>query len=168
MIKKQTIDLKTIKNKPISLAYESKLTIYGDFASAVTYYSYKIPPESLWRAVYKNEQLAKEVESLGYNLKNLYYRVNPLDKAFIDLKIITRNKMKNKLEQIAKVRKQLAKHSKKISANFTRKDAKAGRVRFLTLTYAENMKDTKKLYRDYDIFLKKLKYHFFNCWGNRL
>lgn len=31
---------------------------------------------------------------------------------------------------------------------------------FLTLTYAENMMDTKRLYRDFEVFMKRLKRHF--------
>lgn len=32
--------------------------------------------------------------------------------------------------------------------------------KFITITYAENMTDTKRLYLDMDKFMKKLKYHF--------
>ena len=31
---------------------------------------------------------------------------------------------------------------------------------FLTLTYAENMTDSKRLYRDFEVFMKRLKRHF--------
>lgn len=34
--------------------------------------------------------------------------------------------------------------------------------KFITLTYRENMTDTKRLYKDFDKFIKKLKYHYSN------
>lgn len=34
------------------------------------------------------------------------------------------------------------------------------KIKFITLTYAENMQDTKKLYEDFHSFWKRFKYHF--------
>ena len=59
--------------------------------------------------------------------------------------------MKNKLEQIAKVRKQLAKHSKKL-ANFEKMQRRARS--FFNFNLCGKYERHKKTFRDYDIFLK--------------
>ena len=46
-----------------------------------------------------------------------------------------------------------------IKTNFDTEE-NAHNALFITLTYAENMMDSDRLYKDYDIFLKKLKYAY--------
>ncbi|ERH96447.1 hypothetical protein U0E09_33010 [Bacillus thuringiensis] len=64
--------------------------------------------------------------------------------------------IENRQESYNSLRQTFKKLRYLINQNFTGK----GNELHITLTYAENMTDTKQLYVDFDKFMKKLKYHF--------
>lgn len=66
------------------------------------------------------------------------------------------NKSKNRSENAESVRQTMKRLRNKINNNFFGDKNEL----FITLTYAENMMDSKKLYRDYDVFMKRLKRFF--------
>lgn len=66
------------------------------------------------------------------------------------------NKSDNRSESADSLRKTMKKLRYKINNNFSGEQNEL----FLTLTYAENMTDTKRLYRDFDVFMKRLKRRF--------
>lgn len=65
-------------------------------------------------------------------------------------------KNENRAENANGVRKTMNKLRYLINNNFRGNDNEL----FLTLTYAENMKDVDKLYKDFEKFMKKLKYKY--------
>ena len=67
--------------------------------------------------------------------------------------VIEVNHSNNRKEQLQSLRSSVRKLRMIINANFC-----GGKNElFLTLTYAENMQDVKRLYRDYEVFYKRLK-----------
>lgn len=157
MKNKKTIKIKKVDNKNIETAFFSKLTLTGDTASAVSYYSNKIPPSSYWRGVEKQNKFLNEcLQCLG-KTKNCYYKINEHGQLFF--KHMPRNKIGNKGASKA-LKTTIKRFADAINTNITKKDVASENVKFITLTYKENMTDVKKLYFDFDNFLKKLKYHF--------
>jgi len=65
-------------------------------------------------------------------------------------------KSENRAQNIASLKKTFKKIRDLINNNFVG----AANELHVTLTYAENMKDTQKLYRDFDKFIKRFKYRF--------
>lgn len=63
--------------------------------------------------------------------------------------------MENRLDSKNSLKKTMRALRNLLNANIT--DVK--KCRWITLTYAENMTDTKRLYSDFDKFNKRLKYH---------
>ena len=157
MRKKTTIKIKKVDNKNIETAFLSKVTLTGDTATAVSYYSNKIDPSNYWRSVEKQNKYINEcLECLG-KTKNFYYKINEHRQLFFHY--MPRNKIGNKGCSKA-LKTTIKRFADLINTNITKKDIASGKVKFITLTYAENMTDTKQLYVDFDNFLKKLKYHF--------
>ena len=74
-----------------------------------------------------------------------------------------RDPSKNRVENLVSLRKSFNKISELLKCNIT----DASKARFITLTYAENMTDNKKLSRDFDVFYKRFKRyndtHFADC-----
>ena len=69
------------------------------------------------------------------------------------------DKQKNKSQNIKSVKQTVKKIRNLINANF---NGMSDNEYFITLTYKENMQDTKRLYRDFEKFIKRLKYDFEN------
>lgn len=65
----------------------------------------------------------------------------------------------NRQDNIAGVKKSLCKLRDYINTNVT----DTTKAKWITLTYAENMQDTKKLYTDFDKFIKRLRYKYGHC-----
>lgn len=64
--------------------------------------------------------------------------------------------IKNRSENLSQVSQSLKRLRDYINTNIV----EPLNCRWITLTYAENMTDTKKLYRDFQKFIQKLKYNF--------
>jgi hypothetical protein len=62
----------------------------------------------------------------------------------------------NRGQNIAGLKKTFAKIRRLVNANFTGAENEL----FVTLTYAENMTDPARLYRDFDRFMKRLRYRY--------
>lgn len=69
--------------------------------------------------------------------------------------VVTCNHIRNRGENLAKVAQSLKHLRDKINANVV--DAK--KCRWVTLTYAENMTNTERLYIDFKNFIKRLRYN---------
>ena len=69
------------------------------------------------------------------------------------------DKQKNKSQNIKSVKQTVKKIRNLINANF---NGMSDNEYFITLTYKENMQDTKRLYKDFEKFIKRLKYDFEN------
>ena len=86
--------------------------------------------------------------------------IKKLDKhTYIDLAtgdIKEFKKMENRACDIASVRKSLGRLRDYLNTNIT----DVNRCKWITLTYAENMTDPKKLYKDFDKFVKRARYRF--------
>lgn len=80
------------------------------------------------------------------------------DKEYIDLRtgeVKECNKIENRSQNINSIRQSLSRLRDYINTNVY--DPK--KCKWITLTYKENMTDSKKLYKDFDKFNKRLKYH---------
>lgn len=65
----------------------------------------------------------------------------------------------SRIEHIQSLRRSIRKLRMIINANFGGKTNEL----FITLTYAENMQDSKRLYRDFEVFYKRLKRRYRDC-----
>lgn len=87
-----------------------------------------------------------------------YKRINKTK--WVDLRTNTeyeiKKQSKSREENIQAVKKTVEKIRDIINCNFTGEKNEL----FITLTYAENMTDTKRLYLDMDKFIKKMKYKY--------
>lgn len=70
--------------------------------------------------------------------------------------VIRCEKSETRKDNIISLKRTVTKLRDLINCNFIGADNEL----FITLTYKENMKDYKKLYKDFDVFYKKLKYRF--------
>ena len=70
--------------------------------------------------------------------------------------IITCKHIKNRSENLFQVSQSLKRLRDYINTNVQ----EPLNCRWITLTYSENMTDTKRLYKDFQKFMQKLKYHF--------
>ena len=70
--------------------------------------------------------------------------------------IIKCEKSETRKDNIVSLKRTITRLRDLINCNFLGADNEL----FITLTYAENMTDYKRLYKDFDVFYKKLKYRF--------
>jgi len=148
----EKIKVSKVKNKMISESVFSKITISGNFATAQTSHLNNIPASSYWRGV-KNAGIdiqKKFFEKYKHkNFKDFYYRFDKNN--FLEFKKIVRNKTKTKAENVKKLKKQMIKHQQIINCNFN------DFTKMLTLTYEKQTKDFKQIYKDFSLFIKRLK-----------
>lgn len=149
----KNIMIKKIKNKKINDYDFSKIIITGNQAECITHHKNNIDLADYWRNI-KNNDLAKSIyiKEHGENVENIYYRIKNGGYIF---KKITRNKSKNKSENMQSLYKTIKKAKRLINTNITKN------TRMVTLTYHENMQNTKKLYIDTNLFMKNLKNYLF-------
>lgn len=74
----------------------------------------------------------------------------------VEWELFNYNHTENRGENMDSVRRSLKRIRYLVNANFRGKPNEL----FITLTYAENMTDTKRLYTDFDKFIKRLKYKY--------
>ncbi len=101
-----------------------------------------------------------EIMSIAYSGQNAFENILKLDKQFYMLKdtgeVKEYNKSENRANNISGLKDSFKKIRDLINNNFT---GQANELH-LTLTYAENMTDTKRLYNDFMLFFKRYKYNF--------
>lgn len=164
---KNTVEIKKVKNKRIEPLQYSKLIITGKQARAVTSYDNNIKTHLFWRALKNNEiakaifiedmqNFKKELQELQQtNFKNIYYRTNETQTNY-EFKKIARNITKTKNNNLVSLYKSIKKAKDIINTNITKNTL------MITLTYAENMQDPKRLYNDLNLFIKNLKNYYDN------
>jgi len=118
---------------------------------------FKIPSNSMVKFVSCGD-IKKVVYSsiVSHNLKN-YKKIS--GNKMLDLRTGEVIKCKisgSREDNIISLRKTISRLRDLINCNFFGVDNEL----FITLTYKENMTDYKRLYKDFDIFYKKLKYRF--------
>lgn len=106
-----------------------KTTLQGDRFAEVLYMS-KTPKQTI-KKLDKHHYLVLKTNEIREFEEHAQKQRNSLSRTFAELRGIIR-------------------------ANF---DGEGDNQVFLTLTYAENMKDPERLYEDFDLFWKRLKYH---------
>lgn len=118
---------------------------------------FEIPSNSVVKLVICGNILKVVYSSIvSHNLEN-YKKISKDE--MLNLKtgeIIQCEKSDTRKDNIISLKKTITKLRDLINCNFFGADNEL----FITLTYRENMKDYKKLYKDFDIFYKKLKYKF--------
>ena len=118
---------------------------------------FEIPSNSIVKLVICGNIL-KVVYSniISNNLEN-YKKISKNE--MLDLKsgeIIQFQKSETRKDNIVSLKRTITRLRDLINCNFLGADNEL----FITLTYKENMTDYKKLYKDFDLFFKKLKYRF--------
>lgn len=107
-------------------------------------------------------KMNKHIEIIHCLNKNRFSKVLKLDKDRYMIKstgeVRYYQKNDNRSEDLNNVRRSVKKLRELINNNFTG----AKNELFVTLTYAENMQDEKRLYKDFDKFMKRLRYEFKN------
>lgn len=102
----------------------------------------------------------REIQYLKYCNKT--NRITLLDKDHYMInksgEILLCNHIENRNDNIASVKKSLKRLRDLINANVYQDNQK--KCRWITLTYRENMTDPKRLYKDFDKFMKRVKYNY--------
>lgn len=90
--------------------------------------------------------------------RNIYIKkINENEYVYLPTgEIITCKHIKNRSESLFQVSQSLKRLRDYINTNVQ----EPLNCRWITLTYAENMTDTKRLYKDFEKFMKKLRYNF--------
>lgn len=118
-------------------------------------------PDSKSLSKYKEMNNIIEVSWSDWNNYDISIRM--IDKNhYVNLKtgeIVEFEPIENRSENINSVKRSLSRLRDYINTNVS--DAK--NCRWLTLTYAENMTDTKRLYKDFEKFIKRFRYKFGKC-----
>jgi len=98
------------------------------------------------------------IHSISYVLQN-YKRISK-DKMLnlVTGEVIDLDLSNNRSQNINSLKQTIKRLRNLINANFEG----ASNELFITLTYAENVTDLKRLYRDFDLFFKKLRYRYKN------
>lgn len=155
------VEIIKTKNTKINPLEYSKIILTGKTARVFTSYDNNIKKHSYWRAI-KNNKIAInhyinycKVRNIAFITKNIYYRTNETG-SFYEFKKIERNKTTTKEQNLSSLYKSIKKAKDIINTNITKNTI------IITITYAENMKDTKKLYFDLNLFIKNLS----NYWNN--
>ena len=104
------------------------------------------------------KEMGNIVELMYTERKNHQILIKKIsDKEYIDLRtgeVKQCNSINNRADNLNSVRQSLGRLRDLLNTNIT--DVK--KCRWVTLTYAENMTDSKRLYKDFDKFNKRMKY----------
>lgn len=110
--------------------------------------------------VVKVTEMGNIVEIMYSEKKNNFSTIKMLgNREYVDLRtgeVKQCEKQEKRIDDVNEIRKTLKKLRSVINANVV----DVQKCKFITLTYKENMTDTKKLYVDFKNFIKRLKYYF--------
>lgn len=134
----QKVELLDIDNTNIHPLARVKKTIQGDIIE-ITYTSHRTQGATIRKIDSDSYEVISTGEIKQYNKEN---------------------KEKNRTDNVKELKRSMAKLRALINCNVGSENIK--NVRWITLTYAENMQDTKKLYNDYKKLWQKLKRKYGN------
>jgi len=118
---------------------------------------FNIPSNSIVKLVICGNVLKVVYSSIKSNNLENYKKISKNE--MLDLKsgeIIQFENSNTRKDNVLSLKRTITRLRDLINCNFLGADNEL----FVTLTYKENMTDYKKLYKDFDVFFKKLKYRF--------